>query len=264
MITERPVTLHIGLMKTATTMLQSTVFPHTPGLTYRGKPLPALARPIRAITTLDDEDWTRVLPEVEEAFRRDLGRPGPGVLISEEEFSIGGEFDSRADRVAIAGRLHHLFPQASVILVVRNQLTALASLYAYVVGGMPEPPSFRDWLDHHGRATVPGRGLDLFDYAALIRLYTERFGSDRVHVLLYEDLVRDRAAFLRQICRVLRLPEDAMAHIPESRRNTRPANVEACWEPERRARIEARYAASNAWLAEFVDTDLNALEYPCP
>lgn len=264
MITDVPVAIHIGLMKTGTTTLQGHVFPRCPGLAYFGKPGAALARPIRAVTTLDEALWTRARPAVVDAFREGLAGAGPRVLISEEELSVGGEIDSAADRAMIARRLHGLFPDATIVVVVRNQLTAIQSLYGYVIGRGPEVVPFGRWLEQHHARTVPGRGLDVFDYAALVSLYVELFSAERVKVLLYEDMVARYPRFLADLAVAIGLPPDAMAHIDNQRHNVRPPGLDTAYTPDHRALVSERFAHSNAWLSEFLRTDLRALEYPCP
>lgn len=262
MITDAPVALHIGMMKTGTKTLQQHVFPRCRGLACFGKPGAALARPIRAVTTLDEATWEQAFPAVVEAFRRGLAGSGPRVLISEEELSVGGEIDSAADRRVIARRLRRLFPEATVVVVVRNQLTALQSLYGYVVGGAPDAVPFGAWLEQHDARTTPDRGLDLFDYAALVSHYVELFPAERVKVLLYEDMVARFPRFLTDLSVAVGLPADAMAHVDNRRLNARPAGLDATYTPSLRALVQRRFAEGNAWLGDFLGVDLRALEYP--
>lgn len=264
MITDAPVAIHIGLMKTGTTTLQEHVFPRCPGLASFGKPRPALARPIRAITTLDEARWSQARPAVIDAFRQGLVGAGPRVLLSEEEFSVGGEIDSDADRATIAGRLADLFPEATILVVVRNQVTALQSLYGYVHARGASTGGFGPWLAQHDARTTPHRGLDLFDYDALVSLYLARFPAERVKVLLYEDMVARWDAFLAAFAVAIGLPADAMRAIENRRHNARPAGLDTGYGPAEERRVMERFGASNRRLASFLNQDLAALGYPCP
>jgi hypothetical protein len=263
MITDAPMAIHIGLMKTGTTTLQEHVFPRCQGVAYFGKPNPALARPIRAITTLDEVRWSQAQPAVIDAFRAGLAGAGPRVLLSEEEFSVGGEIDSAADRATIAGRLHDLFPAATIVVVVRNQLTALQSLYGYVRGRAPGVGEFAPWLARHSAQVVPHRGLDLFDYASLLSLYTARFPPEKVKVLFYEDMVGQWSTFLADLAVAIGLPAHAMSAIDNQRHNTRPSGLNTAYSAEHGDLVAQRFGASNSRLATVLGKDVAALGYPC-
>lgn len=263
MITNVPVAIHIGLMKTGTTTLQEHVFPRCSGLTCFGKPRQALARPIRAITTLDNARWSVARPAVIDAFRQGLANAGPRVLLSEEEFSVGGEIDSDADRATIAGRLANLFPEATIIVVVRNQLTALQSLYGYLHARAGNLGGFGSWLAEHDARTTPHRGLDLFDYDTLLSLYFARFPPERVKVMLYEDMVAGWDDFLAGLAVAIGLPASAMRGVENRRHNTRPLALDTAYSSDNEDRMMRRFGESNRRLASLLCRDLTAVGYPC-
>lgn len=298
----REVYLHIGVMKTGTTALQSSVFPKCPELSYFGKPLRPLAHAIRAITTMAEEEWARAEPQILAEISRAFEGAAPRVLLSEEEFSIGGEVDSDANRAVIAARLKGLFPDATILLVIRNQFDALRSLHAYVMGMSSRYQSFSAWLEHHETSTVEGRGLDVFDYAKLVQIYAALFPRHRIRVLRYEDMSGDYTLFATQLAAALDLSPSSLASIPIHRTNVRPslrrvkmiqwgrrnprlipvlsrlpkpildhlesfmdsgAPIASTYSVGERARLVARYGPSNAWLSEFLNVDLEAHGYPC-
>ncbi len=199
------VVLHIGLPKTGTTSLQSDLFLPHDAWHFVGKPLlftnAAMHRTVRPIVELDDESYEAGL----DTFRRELiepllRTPRDRVVISEEEFSTG-TVRTRVDRRVIAGRLHGLFPEARVIVTVRNQLDVIPSVYGQLINmGVLVGQSFGDWLDSERAKSRGAAGrLYLFDYAALVELYDQLFGAANVKVLLFEELRADVDSYLTQL-----------------------------------------------------------------
>jgi len=221
MFTSKPVFLHAGFPKTGTTALQQHFFPRCPGTHYVGKP--GANAVIRAITDLDDAAWTAQLDPTFRRVARLFGGPEDRVVLSEEEFSVGSLHGSVGPE-SIGRRLHLLFPRATVLFVVRNQLTLLCSLYGYAMA-MPGTPhvGFNAWLESLRSVPSTGRGLHLFDYAALIGGYVGLFGRGRVEVLLYEDFVASPEAFLAGLARILGVDERVGALLPIPPVNVRPS-----------------------------------------
>ncbi len=216
----KPVYLHVGLPKTGTTALQHNVFPRLPATRYVGKPT---GDPIiRAVTELGDDAWRSELAATFCRVARTFGGEEERVLVSEEELSVGS-LHGLADRDTIARRLHLLFPRARVLVVVRNQLTLLGSLYGYAMAlpGTPHVP-FNEWLARLRTNPSSGKGLHLFDYEKLVDVYAGLFGSEAVEVLLYEDLVADHRAFAGRVAQILGVGELDTAQLPNDRVNTRP------------------------------------------
>ena len=55
-----------------------------------------------------------------------------------------------------------------------------------------------EWLDRHwGGELEP-----ILDYARTVEIFRRHFGAESVRVLLYEDLVRDPAAYVAEVCKL--------------------------------------------------------------
>lgn len=110
----------------------------------------------------------------------------------------------------IAQRLHAFFPDARVLFTIRHQLDSIRSFYARhgrVLTNVPAPytdrhVTFANWLDHAYR-NWPTSYLGLIDYHRTIEIYEQVFGREHIHILLFEDLKNDQAAFVKQIADVL-------------------------------------------------------------
>lgn len=224
MFDDRHYFLHIGVIKSGTTALQMSVFPRCEELTYFGKPFPRLSAFIRAVNAHDEAAWERDLPAFAEEMRLYFDLARDRVLLSEEEFSAGGGRTDFADRDTIAKRLHQVFPKATVFVVVRDQLAALQSLYCYAMA-VPDDRfvPFNTWIEGLPAISKNGRGLELFKYAELVRVYADLFGKERVKVLFYEDMAKRYDTFARELAAVLGVDADKFASIPVERHNVRPS-----------------------------------------
>ncbi len=193
----REMLLHIGYHKTATTWLQRHVFDRSSG---------SFASPCSFLDQVDHLVKPHPLEWDEAAARRffdervrAIEADGLVCAMSNEAFSgnpHGGSFQS----VEIARRLHALFPDAKVLIVIRRQADHVLSSYKQYVprGGCLAPGRYfdppRNWF------RIPGFRYGHFAHDQLIRLYQELFGRDRVMVLPYEWLVQDSDDFLQRIC----------------------------------------------------------------
>ena len=188
--------LHIGYHKTATTWLQRHVFDRSAG-SY-GAPCPFLEQIdqlVRPHPLEWDEDAVR-------AFFRDrvaaVESAGLVCAMSNEAFS-GNPHAGGYQNVEIARRLHAVFPEAQVLVVIRRQEDQVLSSYKQYVqrGGCLAPDRY---FDHpHNYFRIPGFRYGHFAHDQLIRLYQELFGRERVLVLPYEWMLKDRDDFLRRI-----------------------------------------------------------------
>lgn len=95
----------------------------------------------------------------------------------------------------VPGRLHDIFGETGILVIVRNQESCLSSFYRSIVrkGCLA---SFKVWIrnqhkDHH---------LDFLKYSRLIQAYADVFGKANVEVVLFEELFR-RETFERMLSR---------------------------------------------------------------
>jgi hypothetical protein len=148
-------------------------------------------------------------------FSRIPDVPGRGShpVVSEEEYlrlfkgrtsesAVGEASPSYLWDESAPHRIKDAVPQAKIIAILRNPVERAYSHYMMDVRAGKQELSFAKALERDQQAEVKGWGvsdqyIDLGFYAAQVHHYLETFGSARVKVFLYEDLIRDPRALLR-------------------------------------------------------------------
>jgi hypothetical protein len=206
-IDDKQFIFHIGLHKTASTYLQNRVFPalSPSGIYYVDKYddfTMALVQALRRGVIGQDAG---IRAHIRERFR---GVRQGRVLISSEALSgwpYGGYCD---DFVSMTEGLAHLFPAASIVLVVRNQIDWMVSLYKHSLRNGLIP--FKEFLNGEvHRPAEPALDKDrvadalAFDFSRLHRVCARTFGDDKVHVLFFEELEANAGRFLSRLSGIL-------------------------------------------------------------
>ncbi len=204
--------IHVGLPKTGTTFIQNEVLEKSDQIFYVGRPYTQEGRAFNMIQYCDDTlyDEAAVRDEINALKRRAEGRK---IVISDEMLAGSPLFGFR-NRSSIARRLHRYFPDARIVVCLRNQVDILASYFRQVtavgwngsvlderyVHGTGNGLSFDAWqeeadwdksrrfVSHHSMMSMA-----YFKYSTLLDLYDQLF--DDVTVLLYEDFRDKRRCF---------------------------------------------------------------------
>ncbi|MFZ3338875.1 MAG: sulfotransferase [Xanthobacteraceae bacterium] len=121
--------------------------------------------------------------------------------------------DIVVDPFETAARLHKVHPSARVLMLIREQVDWLQSAYKFVISQLPaNQRSFSDYC------TTPSGIVFLkaghFDQT--IGAYVDIFGSQRVRVLRFEDIVTAPSRFAAELCAFVGISERS---IPQSRAN---------------------------------------------
>ena len=225
---DQKVFIHVGLPKTASTLLQEIVFPALKPATYISRPYTQENHAFNKLQYADDSFYAagELRDEINNIIELE---PGNKVLISDELLS-GAPFYNFINRGLIAKRLAEILPHAEVILFLRGQKDIIRSLYnQYVKIGW-----FTDELNSRFISS-PGQGFELSDFVKgkrdwnihnrfinhqsfmnqchflfyeLVKLYDDNFS--KVHLFLYEDLLTRPGTVLS------RLEELFEAQLPET------------------------------------------------
>lgn len=124
-------------------------------------------------------------------------RAGKVLTLSHERLS-GNAHSGHYDALDIADRLRGLLPMARILIVIREQITMISSIYKqYVrIGGVR---SFAHYSMPGRDGRIPFFNWRSYEYDLLIDYYRSLFGKSQVHILLFEDLQRDPEGFFRSI-----------------------------------------------------------------
>ncbi len=99
---------------------------------------------------------------------------------------------------------------AKVLITLRHPVRLLESTYFQILrrnNNRDNNPGWKgtvwyqpidEWLDRHwGGELEP-----ILDYARTVEIFRRHFGAESVRVLLYEDLARDPAAYVAEVCKL--------------------------------------------------------------
>ncbi len=209
--------VHIGYHKTGTTWLQKNVFNDEDlGLSLVAGPLPVRFWFI-AINAFDFDP-----SRVRTRFRRSMEEAGERGLVpvfSHERLS-GSPYAGGHDSKASADRLAATFPDARILVTIREQKSMILSVYKQYLrwGGAASFYQFLNAASGEGR--LPVFRYDFFEYHRLIGYYKSLFGVENVLAQPYELLRARPADFLGRITGFLGLPD---SEPPSSRANISPS-----------------------------------------
>lgn len=211
-------------------------------------------------------------------------RPEPKVFLTDEFTGDPTRYDARMfpggpttrvrgekatsylERPAALDRIARTFPDAHVVVVVRDPIERALSHYRFTVDGGLEDRSVDDAL----RADLEGDArpydtarISVSPYAYVrrgryiehLRAVDARFTPERVHVVVYEDLVADRGT-VSALYRALGVDD---THQPAAwGQMVNPSTAQAVLGTSLRLQLRVHYAGPNAALARRLGRPLSA------
>ncbi len=202
--------LHIGYHKTGTTWLQRHVFGYPgSGFSQMGG-----AQRLIAVNAFDFRP-----KRIRKQMERKMGQAhSQGLLpvLSSERLSGEPHFGGY-DSELIADRLAAVFPNARILVVVREQTSMFLSIYKEYIrrGGAA---SLRQYLARPSDGYwMPQFRFEFLEYHRLISYYQDLFGAESVLVLPHELFRAQPGAFLEKI--------GEFVGVPATQPHVRPVNV---------------------------------------
>ena len=177
--------IHVGYPKTATTWFQNQLFPLIENYHIIDKELikeKVIYQNMISVNDFNIQHSKNVLISVEALVGSLLTGNAHGIFTKE-----------------IASRLADLFPDAKIILFIRNQPDMIVSSYLQYIrmGGTYNCHKFlfqRKNLTHYH--SIYQFALDMLKYDAVIELYTGLFGKSNIYIYLYEDFNENPVQFV--------------------------------------------------------------------
>jgi hypothetical protein len=206
------VIIHIGYPKAASTWLQKSVFQSVVNFELCEGSLVAdhLLKP--GSFSFDPETCRKVF---DSAFQRP-------VLISEERFlgSFNLGWNNGAYVKELTGRLKKVFPQATVIVLIRKQTEIIASAYSQYIrdGGTVSIDKFLYPPDNFTFQNILKFSFEQLEYHRIIG-YLNALFPGKVRVYLFEEIQEDPDGFIR------RLAEDSGMVINHDKISYEPRNI---------------------------------------
>jgi hypothetical protein len=216
-----PVLVHIGYHKTGTNWLQAVFFgDDSTGYRWLGK-RPA-THPVHRLIRDRPLDFNPAATRSEfEPLIEEAETAGLVPVISFPRLS-GHPYSGGYDSKEIADRVKAVFPDARILIVIREQRSMIASTCKQYVaaGGVAAPEDFLDPATERGWR-VPGFDFAHFEYHRLIGYYRSLYGPDAVLALPYEQFVEDAPGFIQAIAHFAGhpVPEDVLARLPYANRS---------------------------------------------
>lgn len=203
--------IHIGFHKTASTFLQEAFFSKVPTINFIGNSSTHHCPELQKLIYASSSEW-------DDGMRlRQLLQEGSCNIISHEGLSggalwVGGGGQAINERTA--QRLKDVFPEARILVVIREQFSMLRSLYWQYVwerGILGFNAFLRRTLNDN--TFLDCRHLC---YDRSIRMYGELFGEENVLVLPYEALTLDAGEFVSDISTFFGLPQYRPEYMPHN------------------------------------------------
>ncbi|MHC4662737.1 MAG: hypothetical protein ACYS8W_13735 [Planctomycetota bacterium] len=212
------IVIHVGLHKTASTFFQNKIWPGVENYRYIGRPYTQHNHAFNKLQYADGSlyDSSEVGSQIDKIKENKL-------LLSDESFSGKPYFFSYINRAIIAERLKELFPDANIVLFIRDQKDILLSIYnQYIkIGAGVKRMEDLFWYPRKDYSLEDYRNrpfdydlstlyfntnqmyihLDSFLYSPLVELFRSLFKN--VSVFLFEDISADWSGIKKRLENIL-------------------------------------------------------------
>ena len=208
------IVFHIGPGKTGTTYLQNNIFNKLSRINNIGRPIHNTKR-YRNFQDAILRDEEPFFLEKGYEFRNEVIQSRqnyPVTLVSDENLF------SKTPISANIRRLKDLFPEAEIIITVRNQLTAIQSFYlsgGYFLKGVPcaddfnrkRQISFNEYFDFS--AKYLGKSYwTRYKYKNVLKTLEHYFSKNSIHILIFEEMTKQPDLFSKSLSTILDVPSD--------------------------------------------------------
>jgi hypothetical protein len=222
--------IHIGYPKTGTTTLQNSFFARQKGVVNLGQPDAFVDREkrdlIRAIAK--SVDWNSEKAEHLRRCYEELEKDETVKYVLSDESLAKTSQTAVPSRFEVADRLHSLFPDAKIIIGVREQKSMLKSTYIHRLKSNNDKASsagFNRWLETQINEPDDGSNLPALKYDEIVAYYQNLFSRETVLILIFEELQKNPSVYLSKLRAFLDLPDSPDNGLMLGRQNRSVSNV---------------------------------------
>jgi len=198
--------IHVGYPKTSTTWIQECFFSEHPDLHYLGT---TLKKPANKDIKGPRVGWLSKMANVHSNdFDADYFQQEAELTMKNDKLNcvsyegfVGDPFNNWFNLEVRARRLAAVFPNAKIMITLREQVSLMASMYGEYLkaGGTYPVEAVIDW-DEGQVGRHEAFVLSQLKYDKTVKLYQELFGKENVLVLFYEEFLWDKIVYLERIC----------------------------------------------------------------
>ncbi len=190
----KKIVIHIGYAKTGTTFLQRQIFQKIDSyiVMEHFDALEFFNPIINYDSSIYDEEL--VLKEYNEFIKRKDFKNKVGLIISNERLELEG-----VDVGLIANRLKNLFPNAKILITIREQLDLLLSWYLFKgysskYLGKPFKGKYMEINEfiENGIENKSNNHVMRLQFHSLFIVYSNLFGKENINILLFEDIFNNK------------------------------------------------------------------------
>ena len=221
----KKILIHIGYHKSGSTFLQQDVFPNLP--------VQFLFLSYDHFNALEPESYfdadafrKKITQDIKEKYQQIKYET---TILSHEQLSGAPNGSDIINPFVIAHNLKKAFPQAKILIIIRNQFAYIESIYTFRVAIKgAEYRTFKRYIAEEGKVGL----FKHIEYHQLIEYYVKLFGIKQILVLPLEYLKADPNSFLNQITEFINLPEKInFSKVPKRNVSTKLVYILAIWRP---------------------------------
>lgn len=194
------VLIHIGLPRCASTYLQEVFFPSLPVDIFNnwGCDKEKLSNEVFKSVKSDNFDESYFTKWISGK----INKKNDTLVISQESLGWG---DAETTNIT-ANNLYKSFPDAEILIIIREQFSFITSNYCYKVttGCFHETKNLGEYIDFLYEINF----FDQLEYDKLIRYYQNLFGKDKVYVLPVEMLKNEHGLFNSSLLDIFGIESD--------------------------------------------------------
>lgn len=195
------VLFHIGVGKTGTTSIQENIFNKHSKICCKGRPNHNNEEYNRFYFALtreeDNKKASRIIHDFISKAKEEADRNNAKIIVISDETLCGSPLDS-----VVANRFAEAVPDATILITIRNQFTALPSYYSghgRILKDVPLPyngsaVSFDNWFNY-ASDNFENSYFRPLGYYSLFKIYSQSFPSENIHILTFEDFINNKKKF---------------------------------------------------------------------